>query len=323
MSEAKFTIRNLPRQTRAQLIWLVTFTLLGWVIAGCAGLQAEIQGSTEPHPSPTIHDSAIGEILSTPTARVTLAPDAWKGMPIIPEVSETAREIYQHGFMSGNDPHAFSKVGDCQNVPSMFMWVFDDPSQFSLGDEYSYLQDTIDWFAGSFSRESQAVRRGYNAASILSPFWANPDECNAGETPLECEYRINKPIIAIISLETWWEKEPESYEEYLREIIEVTIDHGVVPILTTKADNLERDHSINIVIFMLAQEYDIPLWNFWKAVQPLPAHGLMDDGFHLTFAGNYYDDPERMKSAWPWRNLTALQALDAVWTSISAPRQQP
>ncbi|MEE8567425.1 MAG: hypothetical protein V3S81_02365, partial [Anaerolineales bacterium] len=227
------------------------------------------------------------------------------------------------GFMSGNDPHAFSKVGDCQNVPSMFMGSFDDPGQFSLGDEYGYLQDTIDWFTDSFSRESQAVRRGFNAASILSPFWADPDECISGETPLECEYRINKPIIAIISLETWWEKEPESYEEYLRAIIEITIDHGVVPILTTKADNLEGDHRINIAIFMLAQEYDIPLWNFWKAVQPLPAHGLMEDGFHLTFARNFYDDPERMKSAWPWRNLTALQALDAVWTSISAPRQQP
>jgi len=323
VSEAKFTARNLSRRTWVCLAWLLTIALLGWVNAGCAGLQAEIQGSTEPSPSPTIHDSSIDEIPPTPTTRVTLAPDAWKSMPIIPEVSETAREIYQRGFMSGNNPHAFSNVGDCQNVPSMFMAVFDDPGEFSLGDEYDYLQGTIDWFGGSFSRESQAVRRGYNAASILSPFWANPDECNSGETPLECEYRINKPIIAIISLETWWEKEPESYEEYLREIIEVTIDHGVVPILTTKADNLEGDHSINIAIVKLAQEHDIPLWNFWKAVQPLPAHGLMDDGFHLTFAGNYYDDPERMQAAWPWRNLTALQALDAVWTSISAPRQQP
>ena len=186
MSEAKFTTRNLSRRTRANLTWLLTFALLGWVIAGCASLQAEIQGGTEPPLSPTIHDSAIGGILSTPTARVTLTPDAWKAMPVIPEVSETARETYQRGFMGGNDPHAFSKVGDCQNVPSMFMGVFDDPGQFSLGDEYGYLQDTIDWFAGSFSRESQAVRRGYNAASILSPFWADPDECISGDTPLEC-----------------------------------------------------------------------------------------------------------------------------------------
>jgi hypothetical protein len=26
-----------------------------------------------------------------------------------------------------------------------------------------------------------------------------------------------------------------------------------------------------------------------------------------------------MEMAWPWRNLTALQAIDAVWRGVSAP----
>jgi hypothetical protein len=45
---------------------------------------------------------------------------------------------------------------------------------------------------------------------------------------------------------------------------------------------------------------------------------LSPDGFHLTFARNFFDDPKRMKTAWPWRNLTALQTLDAVHKALTA-----
>ena len=91
----------------------------------------------------------------------------------------------------------------------------------------------------------------------------------------------------------------------------------MLPILATKADNLEGDNSINQTIVRLAGEYEIPLWNFWLAVQPLPNHGLQKDGFHLTLAGPYLDDVTHMKAAWPWRNLTALQALNAVRVAVS------
>lgn len=242
----------------------------------------------------------------------------WMEYPVVPELTESARRIYLRGQKMGNNTHAFSKVGDCQNVPSLFLGPFDDPLAYSLGDQYTDLQPAVDWFVGSFSRESLAVRGGLNAASVLSPFWANPDLCERDESPLECEYRIHKPSFVIISFETWWEKSAQSYETYLREIIEITIDHGIVPIISTKADNLEGDHSINATIVRLAVEYDIPVWNFWLAVQPLPNHGLHEDDFHLTYAQSYFDDPQRMTAAWPWRNLTALQALDVIWRSVSA-----
>ena len=57
-------------------------------------------------------------------------------------------------------------------------------------------------------------------------------------------------------------------------MIEYVIAHGAIPILSTKADNVEGDHSLNLTTARLAYEYDIPLWNFWLAVQPLPAHGM-------------------------------------------------
>jgi hypothetical protein len=255
------------------------------------------------------------ETLSVPSPRPTLSPDAWMEMPAIPDVSDTVRDIYERGQEMGNDPQVFSKVGDCQNVTSRFLGVFDHPDEFTLGAEYDYLQATIDYFSGSYSRDSLAVNGGNQPATVLTPLHADKNFCEPGESPFVCEIRVNNPSFVLISLEAWGNRPIEIYEGYLRQIIDHAIEEGVVPILATKADNLEGDHSVNRTIAKLAYEYDIPLWNFWKATQALSDGGLEDDGFHLTFsgdAGNQFDDPARMKYGWAQRNLTALQALDAV-----------
>ena len=106
----------------------------------------------------------------------------------------------------------------------------------------------------------------------------------------------------------------------MRNILEFSIESGVIPIISTKADNAEGDHAINQTIARLAWEYEIPLLNYWLAVQQLPDLGLQEDGAHLTWGRNFFDDPEAMSKAWPVRNLTALQALDAVWQKINTQR---
>ena len=250
----------------------------------------------------------------TPTPRTPLEEDAWKQMPAVPtEISDSMRAVYEHGLEMGNDPTHFSIIGDCQNVSSYFLSVFEHPDQFSLGEEYSYLQPTIDYYQGSFARKSLAVKGGFNVAAILSPLRSDPKSCNKNESPLDCELRMWKPSVVFVSMETWWSEKPaEVYDKHMRQIIDRILETGAVPIIATKADNLEGDHSINSTIAQIAYDYEIPLWNFWTAVQPLPNHGLSSDHFHLTFARNFFDDRVRMKSAWPWRNLTALQTLDVV-----------
>jgi hypothetical protein len=253
-----------------------------------------------------------------PTATFTPKPpleqDAWKQMPAVPTgISDAMRAVYERGLEMGNDPNRFSIIGDCQNVSSYFMAVFDNPGEFELGEEYTYLEPTIDYYQRSFSRTSLAVKGGFNAAAILSPLRADPKSCNKNESPLDCELRAWRPSVVFVSMETWWSEKPaEVYDKHMRQVIERILAAGAVPIIATKADNLEGDHSINATIAQIAYDYEIPLWNFWAAVQPLPNHGLSDDNFHLTFARNFFDDPVRMKSAWPWRNLTALQTLDVV-----------
>lgn len=238
-------------------------------------------------------------------------------MPVVPAaVSGRVREIFAHGQERGLDPQAFSKVGDCEATPTWFLGDFDLGAQYYSLGEYTYLEGAIANFQGSFERQGLATYRGFTAASALTTLWADPKQCQPGETPIDCEVRLHRPAFALVMLGTNDVHYLDSFEANLRRILDDLIEQGVVPILATKADNLEGDYAINAVIARTAYEYELPLWNFWAAVQPLPDHGLQEDGSHLTWAGNHFDDPLRMQAAWPWRNLTALQTLDAVWRGV-------
>jgi hypothetical protein len=270
-------------------------------------------------PTSVVEKSQTLSPSSTPTSTPipTLGPDEWKELPIIPKPSDRIIEIYRHGLEMGNNPYAFSKVGDCGSTPAWFLGDFDRGTGFYNLGNYQDLAAVILSFKGSFERTSQAARSGFNASSLLTTLWTNLDYCSVNETPLECEYRLHQPVIAFIMLGTNDIWHPDEFEPDMRQIIEYSIDQGVIPILSTKADNMEGDGSINATIAKLALEYDVPLWNFWLAVQPLPDHGLQEDGAHLTWGRNLFDVPQDMTKAWPVRNLTALQVLDVVWKKIT------
>ena len=268
----------------------------------------------KPSPSPT-------RPLPTPTTSTpTPTPVNWQDLPVIPTIRDRVIDIYWKGVDAGNQPTAFSKIGDCGSTPAWFLGDFDrGPGFYRLG-EYKSLETVIQIFQGSFDRTSLAARSGFNASALFVPLWADRTYCNSNEAPLACEYRVWRPSIAFIMLGTNDVWKPDEFEPQMRKIIEFSIENGVVPILSTKADNTEGDGEINAAIARLAQEYEIPLWNFWAAVQDLPGGGLQEDKAHLTWGRNFFDDPYAMTNAWPVRNLTALQVLNAVWEKISSPK---
>ncbi|HSO27527.1 MAG TPA: hypothetical protein VLS48_05615 [Anaerolineales bacterium] len=259
-----------------------------------------------------------------PTAGVSLpaetnpppASEFWQKLPVIPMVGDRPKDIFQRGLELGNNAHAYSKIGDCGSTPAWFLGDFDRGTRFYSLGPYIELESVIAYFSGSHERTSLAARSGFNVSSIFSPLWVNRDYCGPDEAPLACEYRVHKPAMAFIMLGTNDVFHPDDFEPGMRRIIEYSIDNGVIPILTTKADNQEGDHRINATLARLALEYDVPLWNYWRAVQELPNQGLQEDGAHLSWGPNRFDDPEALEKAWTVRNLTALQALDAVWRAI-------
>ena len=246
-------------------------------------------------------------VIGTPTPDTRPDPKYWSSWPVIPTLSAAARQIYEHGIALGNNPHVFSSIGDCQSAPNVFMGSF-ETSQSVLGPQDVNLKQTVLYFAGSFSRQSLAVHDGLSPASALSPLWADRTVCGSDESPVACELRIRKPSIMFVNLGTNWKAGASAapYEAYLRQIIDLLIAHGTLPILSTKADNVEGDHSLDLATAKVAHDYDIPLWNFWLASDTLPNHGLD------ASRANVYLAP----LAWGPRNYSALQVLDSIWRAL-------
>ena len=265
--------------------------------------QVQITNSQLPTPSPRPFDAAQDK--SPVAISRTLNPEEWKEWPVIPAVDPGIRDIYEYGQTLGNDPHTFSLFGDCQARPEEFFGVFEIDADLpkTLSPE---LQETVAHFKGSFNRESPTAQDGTTPGALLWTQWHQGQfTCTFAETPVECELRIHRPSFVIIQIGTHFESRNT---EYLRKIIGQLIDAGVVPILATKADNREKDERVNRDMALLASEYDLPLWNFWAAVEDLPNRGLYtrDD---RPLQGDIYLTDEAARI----HRMTGLEALNAVW----------
>jgi hypothetical protein len=275
-------------------------------------------------PTPTFASTATNQpvvaqtIVASPTVSPVTSCNEWQSWPVIPAVGETTRELYQIGQANGNRPQAFSKIGDGEISAEWFLTAFDQGENYYDLGAYQNLAPVIEYFDESFGRIGMAARRGFNTQRILDPAESDRASCEAGESPLTCELRLHRPAFAILSLGTNQVWQPEEYEQGMRQMLDILLSKNIVPILSTKGDNLEGDHRINRTIACLAQAYDVPLWNFWAAIQSLPNHGLQPDLEHLTYGITDFDDEHAMQTAWTIRNLTALQALDAVWRGVTA-----
>lgn len=322
----RFSLRGklIRRRPKPASTLIVLFCIVLALVA-CSASNKSTPISISPTASEIIPTLLPTKILITPTTTFGSSPSAtpficdenWQSLPVTPTVTDFARTLYQQGIAAGNDPHAFSKIGDGEISTAWFLTDFDlGTDHYNLG-EYQNLKAVIENFRVSFSRTSVAARRGFNTTLILDPSADERSLCISNESPLECELRIHKPSIVIVSLGTNQIHRLEGFESGMRQILNILISKNVLPILSTKGDNLESDFSINRAIACLAQEYQIPLWNFWAAIQPLPQHGLQPDLEHLTYYGsNDFANPLAMQSAWTVRNLTALQALNAVWQGV-------
>jgi hypothetical protein len=273
---------------------------------------------TSPIPSPSPSPSP------SPTV---LPPEFWRNLPVIPDqVSARVRAIYQSGLALGNHARIFSRIGDCASAAPAFLVGFD--RNYNLG-AYTSLQPAIDYFKGSFERPSLAAKAGLNSAGLLTTLWTG-EQCQTNESLLDCQYRLDQPSFAIIAIGTneayYVHADPGSFEKNMRLILDDTIARGIVPVLSTKADNIEGDDSINATIARLALEYELPLWNFWRSVQSLPEHGLADpDHLSSVSYANFTDFsiPNSLLYGTQMHNLTALQMLDFLRKSLAGEAPGP
>ena len=242
----------------------------------------------------------------TPTHTPTSTPDTrktahyWREWPVVPEFSAHARQILLEAANNPNlDPHAFSKVGDCQMTTGTFLAGYAN-GKYKIPEGYEH---AVEWFSESMLSESVTAERGLGISSVLNPMFglaAGYDQCQKNESPLDCELRTRRPMVVLIGMGTNWIPNASlSFEKYLRQVVNTVLETGALPILATKADNVEGDWKLNEAIAQVAYEYDLPLVNVWRSVHDLPGKGL-ERKIYLTPDG------------WMRRNQAWLLTLDRV-----------
>lgn len=234
-------------------------------------------------------------------------------------------EIFLTGQALGNRGNIFAKVGDSITRDARFLTPIDE-GRYNLHEEYGYLEAVIKHF--SFANESVAAVNGWKAESVLYGSPQIKGVCRRGEAPLACEYRVSRPAIAVIMLGTNDAASGTSlasYEKSMREVVEISAGYGVIPILTTIPPiNRKTSFSVaryNQVIWRVVAEFEVPLIDYWAALQELPGYGLSSDGVHpwAPYSGAADFSLKNLTTAGiTVRNLLTLQALDEVWHFIQA-----
>ena len=259
-------------------------------------------------------------------------PDRWQGA--ITGISDNARRIFRRGQSLGNRADVFSKVGDSITVAGQ-MYTPIGHGSYTLAD-YGFLQPVIAYYSvanardgNSFANVSIAADNGWNTGSLLDPELANnpvfwDPQCGPNETPLRCEYRVVKPAIALIMLGTndVVQLPVEVYRANLERIVQISIDRGVIPVLSTIPERPGSDVGpYNAAVRSIASAHDIPLWDYWSVMADAPNQGISHDNIHPSEApGDHSASADfnqgNLGYGYNLRNLTALMVLDALWRQV-------
>lgn len=223
------------------------------------------------------------------------------------------QKIFSKGQILGRNPQGLSRIGASIIETDQFLVRF-GTGDYDLGP-FSHLQPVVDFFSPSFERYGVGIRRGLTSWMVIDPDWSDRRLCQADESMLACEIRLNNPSVLLLVLGTNDIGEVGQFDSSMRQIVSTAIEEGVIPILSTKADRYEGgDNRNNEVIHQIAADFQIPLWDFDLVSRTLPGQGLARDNVHLTFLSEFdYNLSVTLQRGYGLFNLTVLMVLDEVW----------
>jgi hypothetical protein len=331
----------LGRSDLAHWMLITDGTIQGWVVSGSMVLDEGVNLWDVPvAESETPIRTTLPVNLPSTNPDVLAQYQRLQTAPLLDNMETAeARAIFEHGQELGMRADVFTRVGDSNSTSGGFLNPIGMQGDFCEFGAYNYLQETVDFFsvppqageANSFDSFSVAAVNGLSTAAALDPFWADPDVCQANESPLGCEYRLVQPSVAIIMLGLMDADTPDFdvnvSRDNMRAIMDFSIEQGVIPVWTTfpvLADTADDHPSwengvyFNAAVLDVAEEYQTPVINLWQAVQPLRDNGIGPDRIHLaervgafcSFTG----DEQRIGGT--LRNLLTLQALDMLRRNV-------
>ena len=319
------------REGRLRLIFSIMAFLAALLLSACGGASASPATPTlilPPTFTPTVTPRPVTRtpipIIITPTETPIVDPvtptpadhiATLNGIPysefiiLDSETEAHVRAIYERGQTLGRDPRAFSKLGDSLIATKHFLRVFDgrDPNlgDYNLG-EYAYLQDTINYFAGSFHRYGKAVRLGMNTRMVFDPKWADEKACGGGVNLLDCEIWAHNPSFMFVQLGTNDHYSLALFQENYERIVEYLIYQGVVPILFTKADRFADPLNQNTPSSARSRSHITPpssTWIAWPRLCPTVGSRLTTSTSTrptaTTTPGPRPSNMARPSTAWP------------------------
>lgn len=241
-------------------------------------------------------------------------------VPVIPVISDAMVKVYEQGQQVGNAKDGITKVGDSLSANVQYLIPMSN-SRRELGP-YDYLVDSVQYYGDSMATDSVAARIGMSSYGIVDPFWADKTLCKPAETPLDCEYRVKKPSVAFIMFgpNDVRSMTEDKYAGQMRQIIEDSLAHGVIPVISTFSAHTSEEFfwqsiNFNLQLVSLAQEYQVPLINLWAAARVLPEYGLDQDNVHLKVSGfDYlkYDSGHEAFYGVSLHNLLSICTLDDI-----------
>lgn len=246
----------------------------GWLLRAYAAVEAGFSGL------PVTQSPGAGSV--TPAS-----------FPVYLSLPAAARQRYRAALGAGRDGRVFTVAGACNS--EAYAYVRRVATALYDTSGLTALHGAIQRFAPSFSRVSMAARGGYTVSSLFDPSWVEPGICPLGEGPLACELRQTNASVIIIELGTGDQFGWKDFEPHYRAIVDYALGAGALPILVTKADDLDHQQGgapagfINDVVRRIATEKQLPLIDFHAATRSLPNVGLLDEGnfdFHLSPAGS-------------------------------------
>jgi len=268
-------------------------------------------------------------------------------VPIIPQIDAYTKsvlmQIHHKGLGLGNSENTFAKAGDSITASNSFLVDIGCGGE-KLAD-YQSLQPTINYFrshqfnpiygtgwcrvSNSFNANSPSAQSGWSSYHALDNNWLYLQylhDCPYQYyIPITCEFDLTRPSIVFIMFGSndVNHTHTSDFRLALTELIEISIDNGIIPVLSTIPPRVDSNIAnskvpmFNNIIIDVAKKYHIPLWNYWLALQsPSMIHfGISNDSAHPSvYRGNQSADFSRagLRYGYNQRNLQALQILDSI-----------
>jgi hypothetical protein len=289
--------------------------------------------------------------------RELLAADFHR-LPVIPLIDSSMQSrlqsVYRLGQLLGERPNVFMKVGDSNSTLPGYLDPFGSSAyEPQTADFFGFspgaFSSIIDYFratpidpAGlnSFNHMSAATYYGWNTTDVLTPGergfapWPN---INPGDSPLQAEIDQTKPAIALVMIGTAeiQFQNTTQYQANLTTIALTLLSQGIIPVLSTIPEIEFADSTLpsrvsqyNQIIANVADELNVPLWNLWVGLAPLPSLGIGADQVHLSVSpnGDSQTGAADIVFGVNYRNLTALATLNKLVSIVElngTPDQTP